>query len=160
MGIISVPRSYSQARRGLRNTKWLQQIVVVFSLSCFAIANPAGGDPRLERLFGSYMAPCCWQGNLLQHDSPKAEQLRAEIRQMVAQGKSDDDIRAAVVAEYTRRILALPDGPAGDLLWWIPWLVVLLGVIAVVITIRRLRRGTAPVVTPSSTDFELEGDFE
>ncbi len=160
MGIISVPRSYPRTRRVSRNTKWFQHIVMVFSLPCLAIANPAGGDLRLERLFSSYMAPCCWQGNLLQHDSPKAEQLRAEIRQMVAQSKSDADIKAVVVAEYSRRILALPDGPAGDLLWLIPWLVVLLGVIAVVITIKRLRSGIAPISTSLTTDFEMEGDFE
>ncbi len=137
-----------------------QRFAAIFTLSCLAVGNPAGGDPRLERLFSSYMAPCCWQGNLLQHDSPKAEQLRAEIRQMLAQGKSDDDIKAVLVAEYSRRILALPEGPAGDLLWWIPWLVLLLGVVAVAITIRRLRSGTAPIPAPMSTDFELNGDFK
>lgn len=160
MSIISVPRSYPQRLRVSRNTKGLQQIVVAFSLSCIVIANHTRRDPRLERLFSSYMAPCCWQGNLLQHDSPKAEHLRVEIRQLVAQGKSDDNIKAVVVTEHSRRVLALPEGPAGDLLWWIPWLVVLLGVIAVLITIRRLRSGTAPVSTPVSTDSELEGDFE
>jgi len=44
-----------------------------------ALANAANGDPRLERLFSKFMAPCCWRENLLSHSSPfgtAAESLR------------------------------------------------------------------------------------
>ncbi|OYW12345.1 MAG: hypothetical protein B7X34_01990, partial [Acidobacteriia bacterium 12-62-4] len=85
-----------------------------------AAANLANGDPRLEKLYTSYIAPCCWRENLMVHHSPKADELRASIAAAVKAGKTDEEIRAGLVGEYTIRILALPEGAKGQWLWWTP----------------------------------------
>ena len=107
-------------------------------------ANPANGDPRLEKLFSSYMAPCCWQENLTLHHSPKADELRAEITRMVAAGKSDDEIKKVLVSEYTIRILAMPEGAYGEWLRWTPLAAILIGLAAIALVIRRSLRPAAP----------------
>ena len=86
-----------------------------------AFAGTADGNPRLEKLFLAFMAPCCWRENLLAHQSPKADELRATIRRQVAEGLSDDQIQAAFVKEFSTRILTHPEGVAGGLLRWTPW---------------------------------------
>jgi cytochrome c-type biogenesis protein CcmH len=46
---------------------------------------------------------------------PQAEAQRREIRRLIAQGKSEQQIKDALVAEYGERVLALPDDEGFDL---------------------------------------------
>jgi cytochrome c-type biogenesis protein CcmH len=122
----------------------------------------AGGDPRIDKLFGGFMAPCCWQGNLLDHNSPKAEQLRTGIRRMVAEGRTDDEIKSALVAEYSARILVVPEGASWQWLWWTPWAAAAAGLAALAAVIARLRRAPAAVPTtapPPDASLDLD-DFD
>lgn len=107
-------------------------------------ADPAHGDPRLEKLFTTFMAPCCWRGNLLVHQSPKAEELRADIVKLIAAGKSDDEIKVAYVQRYSQRILAMPEGTRGQLLSWAPALATGGGIAAVALAIQRMRTPALP----------------
>jgi cytochrome c-type biogenesis protein CcmH len=83
-------------------------------------ANPANGDPRKEKLFSMFIAPCCWRENLLVHHSPKADEVRAEIGKLIADGRTDDEIKKAVVDQYSLRILSMPEGARGQWLSWMP----------------------------------------
>jgi len=87
-----------------------------------ALANLANGDPRLEKLFLMFIAPCCWRENLLVHSSPTADELRADIRKKVEAGLTDDQIKASFLSRYSTRILAMPEGVKGQWLNWTPWL--------------------------------------
>jgi len=120
-------------------------------------ADAANGDPRKEKLFGMFIAPCCWRENLRVHHSPKADELRAEITSLIAAGKTDDQIRQTLVTAYSRRILALPDGASGEWLRWTPAAAVLAGLGAVVYFIRRslAARKAAPVQTPPPGEEKL-----
>ena len=97
----------------------------------------ANGDPRLEKIFAQFIAPCCWRENLSAHHSPTADELRAQIIGMIAAGPSDGEIRSGIVEQDSIRILSLPDGARGKWLGWTPWLVALGGLFAVVAVIRR-----------------------
>lgn len=77
-----------------------------------------------------FMAPCCWRENLLSHQSPKADELRATIQNQVRQGLTDEQIRAAMVGEFTSRILTHPEGTAGNMLRWTPWAAAAAGTLA------------------------------
>lgn len=95
----------------------------VFAFPWFAVAlcaNPANGDPRKEKLFSMFIAPCCWRQNLLAHQSPEAKTLRAEIIQWIEQGRSDEAIKQEILQRYTARILAMPEGARGQWLSWSP----------------------------------------
>lgn len=99
-------------------------------------ADLAQGDPRLQRLFGSFMAPCCWRENLSVHQSPKADELRAQIRKDVTAGLSDEQIKQKMLAEFNTRILANPEGSSGLWLKYAPWAATGLGLAALTWTIR------------------------
>lgn len=89
------------------------QVAMAFALLTLApLAHARFGkeDPRLERLFSTFISPCCWRENLTVHDSEIAHHLRSGIRTMVLDGRKDDEIKAVLVKQYTRQILALPDG--------------------------------------------------
>ena len=79
-------------------------------------------DRRLEKLYSSFISPCCWRENLTVHDSQIAQEMRGRIRSMVHDGKTDDQIKSVFVAQYTKRILALPEGPEQLWLFWTRWL--------------------------------------
>lgn len=94
-------------------------------------ANRAEGDPRLEKLYGMFIAPCCWRENLLIHSSPMADDLRSEIQRLVAAGKTDKEIEESFLTAYSTRILALPKGLTGQWLSWTPWVFAASGLVFV-----------------------------
>jgi cytochrome c-type biogenesis protein CcmH/NrfF len=110
-------------------------------------ANPANGDPRKEKLFSMFIAPCCWRQNLLAHASPEAKQLRAEITQWIDEGRSDGAIKQELLQRYTARILAMPEGARGQWLSWSPVVATAAGAVLVAATIGRSIR-SAPVTPP------------
>ena len=122
--------------------------------------DPSNGDPRLYHLFSSFVAPCCWRENLLTHQSPKADELRADIRRRIALGHTDSQIKQALLTQYSRRILATPDGSAGRWLTWTPVAACAAGVAALGLILHRLRSQSPPeppatIPSPTDSDFDL-----
>ncbi len=110
-------------------------------------ANPANGDPRKEKLYAMFIAPCCWRQNLLVHESPEAKNLRAQIVQWIDEGRSDEAIKQELLQRYTARILALPEGARGQWLSWSPVVATVGGLTFVAASIfRSIRSGPAPAV--------------
>lgn len=126
------------ARRDRRHSRRVLLLCLLCaSLPNLLTANPANGDPRLERLFSSFIAPCCWRETLLSHLSPKADELREAIRQEVAAGRTDAEIQQRLIAEYTSRILSTPEGASGEWLRWTPIAALTAGVAAVAMYVKR-----------------------
>ena len=75
-------------------------------LFVIVFARPAsGGDantPRLEKLYRTFIAPCCWSKNLMEHNSQVAAEMRGKIDLMVQAGRSDDEIKSVFVARVWR----------------------------------------------------------
>lgn len=139
------------------------RIPVCFVLLLLSITTPlvqggyGAGDARKEKLYRTFIAPCCWQENLAEHHSPAAEQLRARIDGMMVAGQSDDEIKKGLVAEFGPRILALPEGTLRAWLFWTPFAVGIAGLGALLITLRRLRPqpnvpGSPPTEIPQTWD--------
>ena len=120
-------------------------ILASLLLSTALQADMANGDPRLQKLYGEFISPCCWKENLLAHHSPKADELRAEIKRLVAAGRSDEQIKAAFTGQFSIRILSEPEGVRGHWLWWTPIAVALAGLGLLMLAIRRLRRLSSAV---------------
>jgi cytochrome c-type biogenesis protein CcmH len=104
-----------------------------------ALAGYGSGDARIESLYRSFVAPCCWREDLTIHDSSAARQVRAQIDEMVAAGKSDEQIKAALVYQYGERILIVPEGVTRRWLFRAPWLFGALGLAGVFLMLRRMR---------------------
>ena len=141
----------------------LHSLLLLFLAALILNANPANGDPRLEKLYAQFISPCCWKENLLAHHSPTADELRAEIKQHIAAGKTDDEIKEAFVAKYSMRILSLPEGVRGQWLAWTPIAAIAAGLCVLLLAIRRLRR--QPMIEPAlktanlpDVDFDWDSD--
>jgi cytochrome c-type biogenesis protein CcmH/NrfF len=131
----------------------------VFTLPLALAANPANGDPRKEKLFTMFIAPCCWRENLLAHHSPKADELRAEINKFIEQGRTDEQIRQTLITQYTTRILAVPDGEKGQWLSWTPPAAAAAGLAVLAIFIKRSIRPPAPPTPGTNLPDLPESDW-
>lgn len=91
----------------------MKRRVLLVALAVFAALAPAASaaEPRasLIEIEKQVMCPVC--GTLLQlAESPQAQREKAFIRRLIAEGKTEGQIKDALVAEYGNEVLALPRG--------------------------------------------------
>ena len=86
------------------------------------------------------MCPIC--GTLLElSTSPQAERERAFIRRQIAAGRSKQQIKDALVAEYGEEVLAVPGDSGFDLsAYLVPVVAFLIGAVALALGVVRWRR--------------------
>lgn len=73
------------------------------------VAGAATPQTSLSEVEREVMCPVC--GTLLElAESPQALRQKAFIKRMVLAGKSKEQIKAALVADYGEEVLALPEG--------------------------------------------------
>jgi cytochrome c-type biogenesis protein CcmH len=132
----------------------------------FAVARER---PTLSELEEQVMCPVC--GTLLQlAESPQAQREKVFISRLIREGRSETEIKDALVAEYGEEVLALPRGSGFSLsAYLVPIVAFAIAVVALAIGVARWRRGgeddghgssppTAP--GPSGEDAErLEADL-
>jgi len=100
-----------------------------FAQSSEEVARP---DPAVEarlRVLGEELrCLVCQNQTLADSSAPLAQDLRNEIRQMISQGKSDDEIRGYLVQRYGDFVLYRPPWKATTLALWLgPFVLLLLG---------------------------------
>ncbi|GAB4254722.1 MAG: hypothetical protein Kow00109_30030 [Acidobacteriota bacterium] len=96
------------------------------------------------------IAPCCWRQPVAVHYSQAADDVRAEIRQLLAQGLTRQEILDHFVAEYGPQILAKPKAEGfGATAYYLPVLFLLAGGGVALLVIRRLRPSPAAATAAS-----------
>jgi cytochrome c-type biogenesis protein CcmH len=127
-----------------------------------SVAPPVSAQPeapmsapiqaRWDHIAGELRCLVCQNESLASSNAELAVDLRREVRQLIEQGQSDDDIRRFLVSRYGDFVLYKPEvKPVTWLLWFGPFVLLLL---ALVVALRLMRR--APVVPPPLTDRERE----
>jgi cytochrome c-type biogenesis protein CcmH len=118
-------------------------LFAVLMLGAAAAADPADrlGNPAQEAharaLFRSLRCVVCQSESIDESDAPLARDLRQLVRQKVAQGRSDAQIRAYLVSKYGQFVLLAPKPSLGNAILWVgPLLVVAVGA-AALLTRRR-----------------------
>jgi cytochrome c-type biogenesis protein CcmH len=142
--------------------------LAVAALAALALAAPAMASTpapktNLPDVEDEVMCPTC--GTLLQlAESPQANDERNFIRREIAQGKTKQQIKDDLVAQFGPRVLALPPASGFDLTaYLVPALALLAAAIAIVIGLRRWRRaggsgGDEPPLDPGDTE-RLDADL-
>jgi cytochrome c-type biogenesis protein CcmH len=122
-------------------------LVLLWGVFSFAAENKSSED-LIREIEDNLIAPCCWSQPVSQHYSEAADQIRKEVRTMVAEGKSRDEILDYYVAKYGERILAAPR-PKGfnSLAYILPWTALILGACLLIPLIKKLRT-QAPAPSP------------
>lgn len=82
----------------------------------------------VRKISSELMAPCCWSMTADAHSSAIAFEMRAQIREALAKGKSKPEILQMYVAQYGERILAKPTKEGFNLLAWVlPFVAIAIG---------------------------------
>jgi len=111
-------------------------------------------DARLKALESELRCLVCQNQTLAESNAPLAEDLRKEVREQALAGKSDDEIRAYLVARYGDFVLYKPPvEPVTYLLWFGPF--VLLGAGALIWWTLLRRRAQMPRETLPMTDDDV-----
>jgi cytochrome c-type biogenesis protein CcmH len=98
-------------------------------------------ETRYRRLLATLRCLVCQNETLLDSDAPLAADLRAQVRARVARGESNATIKRYLTDRYGDFVLYKPPlQPNTWLLWGGPFLLALIGLIVVVIFVRRTQR--------------------
>ena len=103
-------------------------------------------EQRLKRLEGDLRCLVCQNQTLADSSAPLAEDLRREVRSLAVAGKSDDEIRAFLVARYGDFVLYRPPIKGTTwLLWFGPFALLALGALVWVGVVHRRRAAPEPL---------------
>jgi cytochrome c-type biogenesis protein CcmH len=131
------------------------------ALLALALLAPAAlaAEPRASLTDIEDEVMCLECGTALNvSNSAVADQERAYIAELIAQGKTKQEIKDALVAEYGPRVLAEPSDEGFELTAWLVPVLAALGALAlVVLTARRWRRAR-PAAEPDHGDPGLDPD--
>jgi cytochrome c-type biogenesis protein CcmH len=152
----------------------VRRAVVLLALLTMAVAPAAAvakdcPQTTLGDIEDEVMCPVCGTPLGLASESPQAQRERAYIERLIAQCKSKDEVKKALVAEFGDSVLALPgdegDDSFGDVLVYVVPAVGLLlaaaGIALAVLRWRRARRAAGGRRTLAATDgTRLDDDME
>ncbi len=117
-------------------------LVAAIALVLTALAPGTGGAAQtsLADVEDEVMCPIC--GTLLElSESPQAERQRAFVARQIAAGRSKEQIKDALVAEYGRGVLAVPGASGFDLsAYLVPVVAFAAALLALAIGVGRWRR--------------------
>jgi cytochrome c-type biogenesis protein CcmH len=114
----------------------MKKLLIIFLLIAnFALAGeakPLGDDPalelRLKTLSQDLRCLVCQNTTLADSSAPLAEDLRQEIRKLMREGKSDQEVTDYLVARYGDFVLYKPPvNNSTALLWFGPFLILIIG---------------------------------
>jgi cytochrome c-type biogenesis protein CcmH len=98
------------------------RLAVLFGLAAVLAAPAFARDrPSLTKLESEIVCPVCKPETLDQSDSPIALRMKAFIKQRIAAGDSEAQIKSKLVAQFGEDVLASPPRKGFNLLaWWLP----------------------------------------
>jgi len=143
---------------------WVVAILLLIALTSVALAQD-GTSPTptpvakrqvtaddVNRIAKQMYCPVCENEPLDACRTAACQQWRAQIGQMLSEGQSDQQIKDYFVARYGVRVLAQPPAQGTSLLLYVlPIVGLIVGVVIVVWLLRRLRaRGAQAPVRPAA----------
>ena len=131
--------------------RWLLVIILLIpSLAAAEEARPLADNPqveaRLKTLAVELRCLVCQNQTLADSHAPLAEDLRREVREMIAKGMSDREIIDFLVQRYGDFVLYRPPWKASTTLLWLgPFLLLIAGATGLVFALRRRQKKLADV---------------
>jgi cytochrome c-type biogenesis protein CcmH len=128
----------------MRRALTLAILLAMFVVPAAAVAKTCP-QTTLGDIEDEVMCPVCGTPLGLASESPQAQRERAYIERLIAQCKSKDEVKRALVAEFGDRVLALPgdegDTSVGDVLVYVvPAVGILLAAAGIGFAVLRWRR--------------------
>ena len=138
-------------------------LVALAALAAVAARGPAPASTPAERVHAiatGLRCPVCRDLSVADSPAPLAQQMRNQIAEGLAAGKSPEAIRREFVAAYGESVLLVPTRRGvGLVAWLMPALLLAGGVLAAVLAVRRWRaRGAAPAAPSPSAPGTSRAD--
>ena len=106
-------------------------------------------ESRARSLESEFKCPVCRSQSIRQSRSFMAEDMKRRVRELIAQGRSDDEIREYFIARYGEWILLTPPKSGFSLMAYVlPFLAVVAGAAMLVFAARRWRSRDGNRTTP------------
>ncbi|WNZ57912.1 cytochrome c-type biogenesis protein CcmH [Microbulbifer sp. ANSA003] len=132
---------------------WLAQLVLAFGMFCLSIAAHAVVetqklsspelDARYRVLIEEMRCPKCQNQNLADSDASISSDLRREIRRLLEEGFTDQEIVDYMVARYGDFVLYRPPVQKNTLILWLaPGVFAVFGLLALIVIVMRSKSGT------------------
>lgn len=120
-------------------------LVMLLTFSSFTVAadNPSNAvtEARLKKLSTELRCLVCQNSTLADSDAPLAQDLRNEIRILIDEGKTDQEVIDFLVARYGDFVTFRPPVNASTaLLWFGPFLMLIIGAITLIIVLKKHAR--------------------
>ncbi|HEX6312869.1 MAG TPA: cytochrome c-type biogenesis protein [Acidimicrobiia bacterium] len=134
-----------------RLAPWIALGAVV-TVTLAVVVWPDGGDPspraRARALAEEFRCPECQGLSVADSSAPTARAMRADIRERIAAGQSDEEIRQSMVDRFGESVLLRPQGGGiGFVVWGLPVIAVVLGAGGLAYALWRWRRQPAAHAT-------------
>jgi cytochrome c-type biogenesis protein CcmH len=148
----------------------MRRLALAGALIALTPALALGQEPQttLPDVEDEVMCPVCGTTLELASESPQAIREREFIRGLIAQGKTKDEIKDELVAEFGEEVLATPSDEGFDLAaWLVPGLAILAAAVAIFVGLRRWRAagaradaGEPPAPLDQADSDRLDADLE
>jgi cytochrome c-type biogenesis protein CcmH len=151
----------------------VRRAVALTLLAIALVAVPAAAaqcpQTTLADVEDEVMCPVCGTPLALATEAPQAIQQREYIERLIADCRSKDEIKSALVAQFGDAVLALPgdsdDDDLGDVLVYVvPAVGIVLAAGGIALAMTRWRRGGKPRTKPAADDGDgdrrLQADME
>jgi cytochrome c-type biogenesis protein CcmH len=138
----------------------LFQLLPVCAVEPDEILNDPALEVRARQLSAGFRCLVCQNQSIDDSDAPLARDLRLLIRERLAAGETDAEVRSYVVARYGQFVLLKPPFNAATLLLWVlPFLLLLSGLLYLASRRRRVSDADAPLSEDEQRRLsELTGD--
>jgi cytochrome c-type biogenesis protein CcmH len=141
-------------------SRWLPAVTLGALLAVIVVGalvglRPAGADPsaatRAEGLAAELRCPDCQGLSVADSPTNSAQEIRRQIDGLLADGATDDEVRAHFTARYGEWILLAPSSPVT---WVLPFVVVALGVVGLGAWLLARRDASPASPAPAVTEAE------
>jgi cytochrome c-type biogenesis protein CcmH len=127
---------------------WLASVAIAQSANSYEFKSSVQ-QQQFQHLTEQLRCLVCQNESLWDSNAPLAKDLRGEVYQQVMSGKSDEEIKQYLVARYGQFILFKPALTMANLLLWaVPFLLLIAGLVFVVFIVLRARKNIAKEYKP------------
>jgi len=131
----------------------LRGLAMLLFLAGHAFAQNTELDKRTQALSAELRCLVCQNQSLADSNAPLAVDLRNQVREQLAAGKSENEVKAWLVERYGDFVLYRPPFNAGTaLLWGGPFVLLALGAWVLARRLRRRREQAAPELSPAERE--------